>query len=1445
MPLSLWQQNIENLSIFAVQLHTDPNLVGHVRQRKSSYKKNLSKCNFCGGPRHTSSNSPEDRQKLCKAFGKICSKCGKQNHLSSVCQSARNGSKVSNIETEESAGDPNQMSSITADNLYGLESLPAQCYLPSRAEDLLPTVGAMRNEGPVTYVPLPHHVHDKISGWLQTKPRDSPSLPVSFSIDHQAYSELGLAFPRRSHNSHASRVSSHFATADSGAQLTVIPASVLESMKVKLDSIFPVQAKLNGANNAPIMVEGGILLKISSTNPTTQVRKTSHQLCYVSRHVTSSFLSLSCCVDLGLLPATFPEVGSCDPVPPASLQSLVSPSPTRCYNSGVPGSPTESTCSCPRRELPPQSPPILPCAPTPDNVEQLRNYILDRYKASAFNCCEHQPLRLMDGSPPLRVFVDDEASPVAVHSPSQIPLHWQKQVKDGLDRDVRLGVLERVPVNDPVTWCSRMVITPKPDGSPRRVVDYTSLNKHAPRQTHHTESPWSIVSSVPPNKVKSVLDCWHGYHSVPLHPADRHLTTFITPYGRYRYKTCPQGLISAGDAYTQRKSEMMEGFENQKTCVDDTILYDDTIEQNFYRVCQFLETAARGGCTFNPKKFQFGSSDVNFLGFLVTKDGIKPSKEFLNNILSFPAPRNITDVRSWFGAINQISYTFAIAPLMAPFRHLLSAKVPFQWTPELQTAFDESKQEILRQCEKGVRSFDPSLPTALATDWAKFGLGFWLTQKHCSCSSETPGCCQTGWQTVYCGSRFCSAAESRYHPIEGEALATVNGLDKCRFFVLGLPNLILCLDHKPLLGILGDKNNLEDIHNPRLLNFKLKSMLYKFKVTHVPGKKNVIPDTFSRRGDSPANKTGDQYVVTGEYANSLSPPTWVSSPTLSAITSNTEELLQGDIIASLALINSSVSEGSDPDIVTWQRLEAACLSDEEYIILHRTVSSGVPEDKSSWDSLILDYFPHRHSLVTVGPVVMLHDRPVIPKPLRPVVMDHLHAGHASATAMFERASTSLYWPNFRQDLINFRAACRQCSRFAPSNPAMPPIIPEDPTYPFQSLCADFFTLDSRNYFVVVDRYSNWLTVFKLAADKTEEVIRVMRQYISTFGIPATFTSDGARVFTSKLFEDFCSKWGIVHRVSTAYNPRANKRAELAVKHAKRIIRGNTSQTGTLDTDKLVRAVLMHRNTPCSITGLSPAQVVFGRAVRDPLPLQPSKLRLRQDWRQAADNRAEAYSHRKFTMQETLSRGSRQLPPLKPGDHVLIQDQHGNSPKQWSKTGVIIEVGPYDSYIVSVDGSRQVTKRNRRYLRLFKPNTSYEQKVSESCQDPPRLRPRPASPAQAPPLVTPPPVKLVPAPATEPLPPPSPTPAVPPLVLRRSNNEWEVAQQQQLSLLRSSLPYYPPTWPQFQFGQPLLSPYLPHIPPIQPHMNSFLQTSPWISNLPSYSQQNLGGDIKRV
>ena len=192
---------------------------------------------------------------------------------------------------------------------------------------------------------------------------------------------------------------------------------------------------------------------------------------------------------------------------------------------------------------------------------------------------------------------------------------------------------------------------------------------------------------------------------------------------------------------------------------------------------------------------------------------------------------------------------------------------------------------------------------------------------------------------------------------------------------------------------------------------------------------------------------------------------------------------------------------------------------------------------------------------------------------------------------------------------------------------MPPVAPETPLYPFQSICGDFFALNSRTFLVLVDRFSNWLSIFQLDHDTSEGLLKVLREYFAIFGIPITFTSDGAKVFTSKSVEEFFDRYGVVHRITTAYNPRSNKRAEVAVKSAKRLIRDNLSQTGSLNTDNLTRALLQHRNTPCAITGLSPAQILFGRVLRDFLPLQPGKFSPREDWRQAADTRATAYAKR--------------------------------------------------------------------------------------------------------------------------------------------------------------------------------------------------------------------------
>ena len=115
--------------------------------------------------------------------------------------------------------------------------------------------------------------------------------------------------------------------------------------------------------------------------------------------------------------------------------------------------------------------------------------------------------------------------------------------------------------------------------------------------------------------------------------------------------------------------------------------------------------------------------------------------------------------------------------------------------------------------------------------------------------------------------------------------------------------------------------------------------------------------------------------------------------------------------------------------------------------------------------------------------------------------------------------------------------------------------------------------------IIVDKYSNWLSILKLPKDDSKHLMEALRIYFSTFGVAEIICTDGASVYTSSEMSGFFRKWGVKQRISTAYNPQANKRAEVGVKAAKRIIRENVGHLGTLNTNKFHQALLAHRNAP--------------------------------------------------------------------------------------------------------------------------------------------------------------------------------------------------------------------------------------------------------------------------
>ena len=204
-------------------------------------------------------------------------------------------------------------------------------------------------------------------------------------------------------------------------------------------------------------------------------------------------------------------------------------------------------------------------------------------------------------------------------------------------------------------------------------------------------------------------------------------------------------------------------------------------------------------------------SSVKFAGFSISSEGHTPDPAMTEAIASFPAPQSLTNLRSFFGLVNQVApFSEEIAELMEPLRPLLSSRRTFDWDSCHEAAFAAARAALSSVFT--LAYFDQTRPTLLTTDASRLkGIGFLLQQK------QTDGT----WKVIQAGSRFLTDVESRYATIELELLAVAWAVCKCRFSLVGLPHLDLVVDHRPLVPIINRKN-MDELENPRLPRLREK-----------------------------------------------------------------------------------------------------------------------------------------------------------------------------------------------------------------------------------------------------------------------------------------------------------------------------------------------------------------------------------------------------------------------------------------------------------------------------------------------------------------------------------------------------------------------------------------------------------------------------------------------
>ncbi len=523
-------------------------------------------------------------------------------------------------------------------------------------------------------------------------------------------------------------------------------------------------------------------------------------------------------------------------------------------------------------------------------------------------------------------------------------------------------------------------------------------------------------------------------------------------------------------------------------------------------------------------------------------------------------------------------------------------------------------------------------------------------------------------------------------------------------YVMGCHNLIIAVDHAPLVKLLSDRH-LQDIPNPRLLRLKEKTLNFNYTIKHIPGTKNVGPDALSR---NPSTKP------------------------------DTDDKLE-DTVMSIIASHSHAPDHELPTIcVSWDRIEAATKLDDTLQALAEHITHGFPSTKMELPDATRPYWDVRSDLHCVGDAIAYGCRVVVPKCLRSEVLDGLHSAHQGVTGMKARAHLCVYWPGMSNDIANRRRQCRLCDNIAPSLPALPPAPPTNPEYPFQLVVADYFDLAGRKFLVYADRYTGWPAVSEPKHDKndTRNLMRSLREWFSIYGVPEEIASDGGPPFPSHATKTFLKSWGVRHRISSAYLPHSNGRAELAVKVTKRALMNALDAAGRLDSDKVTAALLQYRNTPLQGIGHSPSQLLYGRLLRDHIPTPKELLMIRPEWSQTLHDREVALAKRnvKNIKRYTERHATRDQPPLAIGDCVLVQNQHGPHARRWEKTGIICEKLDNDQYTVHMHGSGRLTTRNRQFIRNIEP----------VCIDTPLPSMNPPEHSVAADTITPPPTPTYPA-----------------------------------------------------------------------------------------------------
>ena len=873
------------------------------------------------------------------------------------------------------------------------------------------------------------------------------------------------------------------------------------------------------------------------------------------------------------------------------------------------------------------------------------------------------PDELPPGLPPSRA-VDHKIELVANSSPPSRPT-FRMSATELVELQTHLAELTKSGFIQPSKspFGAPILFVKKKDGTTRMCVDYRALNDITIKNSYALPRTDELFDRLQGAQYFTKIDLRSGYHQIRIVPEDVPKTAFRTRYGHFEFLVLPFGLTNAPATFMHLMHETFREHLDKFVIVflDDILIYSRSLAEHVIHVRKVMQTLRDHKLYAMESKCEFVREEVEFLGHIVGRNGMRMMEDKIEAVAAWPTPTNVSHVRSFLGTAGFYrKFVSGFSRIATPLSELTMDGAVFVWSHPQAAAFRQLKDAVIASPVLVLP--DPNLPYVIHTDASGFATGAVLSQDH-----------GHGLQPIAYLSKKMVDAETRYPVHEQELLAIIHALKSWRHYLMGA-KFKVCTDHHSLKyfktqpQLSGRQSRWKDV----IAN-------YDFDIEYIEGKTNIVADGLSRRAD---HQHSSQLLVPVPTPDSIS----VAAVALPSSASSRLVAVSTVAVVSRHRINVITTLLAD--------IHEAMVRDGEYQRLLKQPKSVLVKDQLHIEKSFL-YHSGTRLYIPADPA------------LRTRILQECHdvptSGHLGKDKTIESVKRRFYWPRMDVDIVSYVTGCDECQRNKPSQQAKIGLLQPLPVpdRPWSQVSLDLITqlprskLGNDAIVVFVDKLTKMVHYVPTRTDVTAPQLATLfiREVCRLHGVPDSILSDRDPRFTANFWRSFWTQLGSKLTMSTAYHPQTDGQTERANRTLEEMLRAYVNWRQS-DWDVHLSTLEMAYNTAKQAsTGYSPHYLNHGQEMRLPLdgsiplaaaapnPTAAERVdRIHRDIESAKKNIVKAQDRQR----QYADRHRREL-HFVVGDRVLLSTEHlrvvgeKRSPKLHSKY-----IGPFK--IVRVVGA---------------------------------------------------------------------------------------------------------------------------------------------------------------